>query len=350
VSLSEPEVIDHLVAVGILRADDIVDRGLTIESSTRRNRNLRITWPDGSGYFVKLPDSRSPMSRSTLRSEIDFYRATAGRARPFDTLLARFVHADSDNSILVLELQQRNENLREAVSAGWPDEFPISLYRMAGEILASVHDTDHGTLGTPASPPSVAPVANYGRPDPWLLGTASRGTLMLMEMLQNSPALSDGLTDLARQWRADTLVHGDIRADNILVGTSAELCLVDWELWHVGDPAQDLAGLLYTIISATVGRALDSPSADLDSAGTIMQAACHSSWRAYVATRGLAPPASHTLSLRTAAFTAARIVQSEVEVAEHVMAVSGRGCDMLQMAEHIFTDPERAAAELLGLR
>jgi aminoglycoside phosphotransferase (APT) family kinase protein len=357
--LSESEVIDHLVAADVLCIDDVVDTGLTIETSSRRNRNFRITWPDGGGYFVKLPNERSPMSRSTLRSEAEFYRATADH--PFETFLARLTHADVDTPLLVLELETGHDSLREVVAAARPGEFPIALHRRIGRLLGAVHATDPGSLGAPASPPSVTPVADYGRPDPWLLSTATGGTLMLMEMLQDSAALSSGLTDLVDQWQAETLVHGDIRADNVLVGGSAadDLRLVDWELWHAGDSAQDLAGLLEVIVSATIGRALaDSPpyaddaatwGIDLDTAGTILQATCHAVWRAYISTRGLTSPVCRALAPRVAAYTAARIVQSEVEVAEHGTAVSDRGCAMLQLAENLFTDPERAAAEFLGL-
>lgn len=263
----------------------------------------------------------------------------------------------------MLELQAGHDSLRDVVAAAWPHEFPIALHRTVGEILGAVHATEPGALGAPASPPSVAPVANYGRPEPWLLNTASQGTLMLMEMLQNSAALSNGLTELAGQWRPDTLVHGDVRSDNVLVaGSSArDVRFVDWELWHVGDPAQDLAGLLGAIVGETFGRALSDaspqpdtehdprPPMDLDIAGTVMQAACHAVWRGYVSVRGLPSRARRALAPRAAAFTAATIVQAEVGIAEGVTAVSSRGCDMLQIAENIFTDPERAATEFLGL-
>lgn len=345
--LSESEVIDHLVAADVLCTDDVVDTGLTIETSSRRNRNLRITWPAGTGYFVKLPNERSPMSRSTLRSEAEFYRVAGEGAHPFETFLARPIHIDVDIPVLVLELETGHDSLREVAAAALPGEFPIALHRRVGRLLAAVHSTDPSGLSAPASPPSVTPVANYGRPDPWLLNTATHGTLMLMEMLQDSTALSTGLTDLVDQWRAETLVHGDIRADNVLVGGSAadDLRLVDWELWHVGDPAQDLAGLFEVIVDATMGHAL----ADIDTAGTIMQATCHAVWRDYTSTRGLTSAACRALAPRVAAYVAARIVQSEVEVAERATAVSDRGCAMVQLAENVFSDPERAATEFLGL-
>jgi Ser/Thr protein kinase RdoA (MazF antagonist) len=365
VFLTESDVIDRLVAAQVLCVDDIVDIGLTVETSTRRNRNLQITWPDGSGYFVKLPDDRSPMSRATLRAEAEFYRTTAGRGHPFDALLVRLVYADPDISLLTLELDSRHYSLRDLVTTIGPGEFPIALYRTVGRLLGEVHAAGPGASGAPASPPAVVPVANYGRPAPWLLGTASRGTLMLMEMLQDSEALSAGLTELVGQWQSETLVHGDIRADNVLVaapaGGSRDVRLVDWELWHVGDPAQDLAGLLEAVVSATLGHALSDPPSqladakpsdqwlDLGTAGIVMQAACRAVWEEYLSARRLTPPARRALALRAAAFTAARMVQSELEVADRSEAVSTRGCAMLQVAENVFVDPERAATEFLAL-
>ncbi len=38
-----------------------------------------------------------------------------------------------------------------------------------------------------------------------------------------------------------SLVHGDFRLGNFLVGRQGLLAVVDWEFWHLGDPAEDLA-------------------------------------------------------------------------------------------------------------
>ena len=38
-----------------------------------------------------------------------------------------------------------------------------------------------------------------------------------------------------------TLVHGDYRVGNLLVGTEGLNAIIDWEFAHVGDPAEDLA-------------------------------------------------------------------------------------------------------------
>ena len=42
---------------------------------------------------------------------------------------------------------------------------------------------------------------------------------------------------------ATTLVHGDLRLGNIIVGPSGLEAVIDWELVHLGDPLEDLAWL-----------------------------------------------------------------------------------------------------------
>ncbi|MFI8454507.1 phosphotransferase [Kitasatospora sp. NPDC085464] len=371
--------VDELVAAGVLSADEVVDTGLAVEVGARRNRNLVITRPDGSGYFVKVPNEQSPMSRSTLRSEIDFYRAAAGRGHPFDALLVRLVHADRQRPLLVLEFRPEHRGLGDIVRERPAGEFPVSLYQETGRLLGELHAAGPDWTAAPTAPPEVAPVTDYGRPDPWLLCTASRGTLMLVEMVQSSPELSSGLTELVSRWRPGTVVHGDVRAANVLVrprglhpgaarpdaARGRDIRLVDWELWHLGDPAQDLAGLVESVVRAALGPVLDPALAappsrptgtgppptgpGVAAAGLVLQATCRAVWRAYLSVRPSTVTAQRDLAARTAAFTAARLVQTQVEEAGRSEAVSVGGCAMLEIAANIFTDPDRAATEFLAL-
>jgi aminoglycoside phosphotransferase (APT) family kinase protein len=67
-----------------------------------------------------------------------------------------------------------------------------------------------------------------------------------------SPVLQLGLNWLRDNQRAAprrTLVHGDFRNGNLLVGENGLVAVLDWELAHIGDPLQDLG-----YISANVWR------------------------------------------------------------------------------------------------
>ena len=47
--------------------------------------------------------------------------------------------------------------------------------------------------------------------------------------------------NIPRRGPGPTLVHGDASLRNFLVFDDKESALIDWELWHIGDPTEDLA-------------------------------------------------------------------------------------------------------------
>jgi aminoglycoside phosphotransferase (APT) family kinase protein len=49
------------------------------------------------------------------------------------------------------------------------------------------------------------------------------------------------LLEQAPEEAARTLVHGDFRVGNVIVGPEGLRCVLDWELAHIGDPHEDLA-------------------------------------------------------------------------------------------------------------
>lgn len=59
------------------------------------------------------------------------------------------------------------------------------------------------------------------------------------------PRLVAGLRRARGAWRAVALVHGDLKHDNLVLRADGGVALVDWELARVGDPAWDLAGLMF---------------------------------------------------------------------------------------------------------
>lgn len=62
------------------------------------------------------------------------------------------------------------------------------------------------------------------------------------------PDLAGVLRSLADRWRVETLVHGDLRPDNVIVDEDRE-AFIDWETAGQGDPAWDLGSLLSGILA-----------------------------------------------------------------------------------------------------
>jgi aminoglycoside phosphotransferase (APT) family kinase protein len=103
------------------------------------------------------------------------------------------------------------------------------------EQLARIHALDIAPLGFLPCPPTGRSPALH----------AADGVRALLGSLGvASPALEFGLRWLEQRapaCAAPTLVHGDFRVGNLLVGPEGLRAVIDWEFAHVGDPHEDLA-------------------------------------------------------------------------------------------------------------
>jgi aminoglycoside phosphotransferase (APT) family kinase protein len=119
------------------------------------------------------------------------------------------------------------------------DEYAIARKRLPaqlGEALARVHSVDPGGIGGLAG----------GERDP-ALEACELWEGALEEIGEPLPAVEAGLRWL-RLHRPPpperiTLVHGDFRLGNLIVDAEGLAAVIDWELCHAGDPAEDVGWL-----------------------------------------------------------------------------------------------------------
>lgn len=102
------------------------------------------------------------------------------------------------------------------------------LARQCGSILAAIHRVDIGNLKLAVSP-AAAQLEQY-------------------RALYDAYDHPHPVFEMAFRWLADripsavdaTLVHGDFRNGNLIIGSDGVRAVIDWELAHLGDPAEDL--------------------------------------------------------------------------------------------------------------
>ncbi|MCG5212699.1 phosphotransferase family protein [Streptosporangium sp. KLBMP 9127] len=119
-----------------------------------------------------------------------------------------------------------------------PEEARRLAVRLA-EILAAIHAVDYQAVG----------LADFGRPDGYLARQLRRWNQQWeRSTTRELPAydrLVKRLTERLPAHSAATLVHGDYRLDNTLVGVTPDgtpeiRAVVDWEMSTLGDPMADL--------------------------------------------------------------------------------------------------------------
>jgi aminoglycoside phosphotransferase (APT) family kinase protein len=193
------------------------------------------------------------------------------------------------------------------------------------------------------------------RPTPKRLHTLSAGGIDLLKLLQRSDELDARLRALAPP-TVESLVHGDLRWENVLVAPDAEIqvWLVDWEMGGAGETAWDAGCFAAACLSAWLCSIPSVPGVRpdrLEDEATLPWAALapglDAFWSAY---RGIAPEThADAWTARCAQLTAVRLVYRAFECTQFDTSLGTTPVLHLQVAARILDDPVHAAGELLRI-
>ena len=199
----------------------------------------RETWlaEGGGGRWVLRRDPKGTVSLVPLAEEYTLISRAAEAGVPVPGPLAfepdggRFgspglLMAHVDGTSVAPRILRKPEF--EAARAG--------LTAQLGEALARIHSIDpaslDGVLPMPAGDPASAQISEWER--------------QLDEIGEPLPAVELGLRWLranAPEPAEPRLVHGDFRLGNFIVDERGLAAVIDWELAHLGDPAEDIGWL-----------------------------------------------------------------------------------------------------------
>jgi aminoglycoside phosphotransferase (APT) family kinase protein len=188
----------------------------------------RETWRfEADGRPLILQRQRTGDGRDML-AEAAVVRAVGRAGAPVPELVeAR--RRDDGMAFMVLEAIEGETIARKILR---DDEYAVARQRLvgdAGRALAAIHALDTNEL---PDLPHTDQLEYY--------------TTVLDDLGQPHPVL-----ELVRNWLLDTrptsertsLVHGDFRLGNLIVGPDGLRAVIDWELAHLGDPMEDLGWL-----------------------------------------------------------------------------------------------------------
>lgn len=367
-ALDLDRAVPFLLAEGLLDVSALVDGDFRLLATARRHLSLRLERRRGPGYLIKQADPTLADGLDTLATEAGFYDLC--QREPGLSELGRHLprlHSwDPEGQRLITELLTDYESLWQHGGKGPEIERLAAPVSLLAAVLALLHRTFRDPelkAGSRLAELTVKAPSILALPLPGiqLLRHLSAAQRQLLAIVQSEGWPSDALLDLRRTWRPETLIHGDIRADNVLVprddGVEPRLVLVDWELVQWGDPAWDLAGALQDLLGfwirslpGTPGLSPEERAAKAETPLSRLQPLFRTLRDAYREAARISGEETEALLARAVELSAARLVQTAYEYGAGQDALPDSAVLALQIATNILRDPTGAAVYLYGLR
>jgi hypothetical protein len=349
-----------LIGRGLLGADAIAAGNVTILDSSRRNRNFKVIRNTGSGLFIKQTREMQADAFLTLKCEAACYELA--RDDPaLSRLMPRLINYDAGRHVLIVELLPDAESLADRHAR--ERTFPADIGRMLGEGLGLYHARAGGIVENEGMRSLLAhqiPVVLIWQSG----GHAALGQYggvgpALSAIIQQHPEFQTLLDAIGAEWRFDSLIHGDMKWDNVLVfptpSGDLDFRIVDWEMADLGDADWDVGAILQSfltvwILSMPVASGLP-PERYVPMAAQpieLMRPVLQAFWKAYAATRGFAEAERVRALERSMRFAAARLIWAVFEQRRYATQLDPAALALLQVSFNILKNPAQAVVDLLG--
>jgi aminoglycoside phosphotransferase (APT) family kinase protein len=199
--------------------------------ASRTTSELDLHAADGATRPLILQQDRGSLPTLSGRAQLEAELLGAARAAgvPVPEVVAAGATAGLPAGWLVVERVEGESIPRRILrDPEWADARAV-LTGQCGRALAAIHRIDPTAIeGLPSRDPLDDPCA------------------LLDALGEARPALELGVRWLGIHrppGRTTTTVHGDFRMGNLLVGANGLRAVLDWELAHAGEPAEDIGWL-----------------------------------------------------------------------------------------------------------
>jgi Phosphotransferase enzyme family len=356
--LTQSEVARFLLRRELISAMSIVDGSLRVEEASRRNRNFKVKTETESSFLLK--QGLSANGRATVAHEARVYQKFESTSNlGLREYLPGYSGFDADQGVLILQLLQDAQDFRDHHSRR--KRFSVRMAAELGTALSTLHRGTTSELGVDGE--SKMPwVLSLDRPGLELFRDLSLANIQLIRIIQNTPDFPRMLKELRDFWRADSMVHHDIKWDNCMVVPSKslkhkfEIKIIDWEFAALGDSCWDAGAIFSNYLSfwlfSIPVSGEEPPDHFLELAQyplNRMQPAMRAYWQSYVRGMRLEPHDSVERLMRAVRYAGARLVQTAFERMQHATALTGDLICLLQLSLNVMQRPREAAVHLLGI-
>lgn len=364
--LTTSNIVHYLLGCGLVTLESVVDGDFLVVSTPRRNQNFKVLRGNSAGFFVKQIQNWDPQTIASMQCEATCYWLARNDPdfAPLASLLPGFYAFDSGRHILVLELLPNGESLTEYHHR--LGRFPTEVATQLGNALG----TYHRQVGTKmvSAPPNTA----FQKKIPWVLSVhkqsiemfnpVSAANSQLLNIVRQYPEFQAALDTLRENWKATSLIHGDIKWDNCVIysqksGNGEErLKIVDWEMADIGDPYWDVGSIIQGYLTSWIMSmpvSVDAPPSQLVEKAQFplehMQPAIRAFWDSYILTREVDDTVARELLELSVKYAAARMIQTAYEYMYYSPQLNASIVYLLQVSMNILESPKDAIAHLLEM-
>ena len=216
--------------------------GLTNVSiqNTRNMRHLCITVSSDQGDFlIKQKGSNSRMfGNVNLTNELLFYKHLCyENVGAFKDITPTVYHFDFEHQIIVISFI----NNAGVFTLKRNNDANYELVKKLASYVATLHKTPIDATFSKIDVASY--IRTHDKISPEMFAEGGPLYPKFLEMMQRYPVFNEAIHALKSEVNYDTLIHGDLKYDNILLiedSKAPDLKIIDWELIGIGDRYIDL--------------------------------------------------------------------------------------------------------------
>lgn len=365
--LTSQNLAPYLLDKGFVDYHSFMNGDYKVVQQQNRNSILRVYRSTCPALFVKQPSDINPQNIYLLQKD-----ATSQYLFKHDSDYAKtasyvptYYGYDSNEHVLVTELLPNARNLHEIISED--KKFDLKHAEGMGEIIASYHfdirekQKENKSLQFFSGIiPWVLRIADKREKFEWNRAGGDKGNAII-KLIREDAVFLEHIDALLKDWKATSLIHGDIKWLNFIVGkkhntTEERLQLIDWEVADLGDPLWDVAGIFQSYLSAWV-MSFDPNSSQHKQLANYeffsleaMQPAMQAFWKKYCEARSFSIAERKQAYKKAIGYTACRLIQTAIESNLSYQQHTTNSGRMIQLCKNLLIDSEKASQELLGIK
>lgn len=360
--LTAPSIPFWLIQRGLLTPASIVDADFAVEELNFHNRGFRVYRPADNPLYVKQLREFTRPNVLCLEREAAFGTALSNLASAqwLSSHVPKILDYDVRHHAITVQLIPSTRNLLDRMEE--EISIPDSVAEGIGEFIGQFNTQDCNRLMSAVSEKYCPGVP------PWILsfhfdqgdGSLSPANQQLLSILQQDEVITSGLSQLRDDWRAESLMHGDLKWNNVLIqeaDSQPDWYVIDWEMVDRGDPLWDLATMVqcwwhYWILSTPPEQLID-----LDNLLTARRLAfeetlpsLNSLWSGFQKATEMSDADLADTQRIVDRFAAARIIQTVYELLHTQETITPSARLMIDLSRRVFEGPGPLTEFLTGAK